>query len=159
MTGGTGSNFKLYGIIYDPALRTDRTLKALHGKMKGKLHMLYRMRHLYSESQMMTMYKAQMLSSVEWCTAAIFHCTLTALRPIDSVQRQFLRFMGIEQVTAFLEYNLAPLSLRWSIAILGFIYKCVMGLAPSRCCSLFPGVMGGSTFTILEGARLCIHFN
>ena len=38
---------------------------------------------------------------------------------------------------AFLTYNLAPLSLRRSIALLGFIYRCVHRLAPEKCCELF----------------------
>ena len=45
--------------------------------------------------------------------------------------------MKLSPSEAFLSHNLAPLSLRRSIAMLGFLYKCVRGVAPTLCCSLF----------------------
>ena len=45
--------------------------------------------------------------------------------------------MGLTEEEAFEKYKLAPLSLRRSIAMLSFIFRCVRGSAPERCCSLF----------------------
>ena len=56
---------------------------------------------------------------------------------LDAVQGQFLSFIGLTWSEAFLTYNVAPLSLRRSIALLGFIYRCVRRLAPAKCCELF----------------------
>ena len=118
--------------------------------------MLYRMRQLYSVGQMMTMYKAQMLSTAEWCTAAIFHYTQTALRPID-IQGQFLKFIEIEQVTAFLEYNLAPLSLRRSIAnLLLFLLRESVSAAPASWCALgLPTPLLLRGFTKVQSTATC----
>ena len=89
------------------------------------------------ESQMITTFRTKVWSSVEWCTPCIYHGTKTQLDTIDRIQRRFLRFIGLTEEQAFLKYKLAPLSLRRSIAMLGFIYRCVRGIAPVRCCSLF----------------------
>ena len=56
---------------------------------------------------------------------------------IDRIQRRFLRFVGLSEQDAFMKHNIGPLSLRRSIAMLGFIYRCVRGQAPKPCCSLF----------------------
>ena len=78
-----------------------------------------------------------MWSSLDWATPGIFHRTKTQLDVLDGVQRRFLSFVGLSPSEAFLSHNLGPLSLRRSIAMLGFIYKCVRGLAPVLCCSMF----------------------
>ena len=45
--------------------------------------------------------------------------------------------MGVTEQEAYLNFNLAPLALRRNFAMLGFIFKCVKGLAPKRCQTLF----------------------
>ena len=113
------------------------TLNTSKNKLNAKLRCLFRIRRFYSLKQYLSIYKTQIWSSVEWATAGIFHCTSTQLHVIDGVQHRFLRFVGMSQSEAFLSHNLAPLSLRRSIAMLGFIYRCVRNLAPEPCCFLF----------------------
>jgi hypothetical protein len=132
-----GPGFKLLGIFFDPVLSMQLTLNTLKGKVNAKLRCLFRVRKFYSLKQYMTIYKTQIWSSLEWATPGIFHCTKTQLDVLDGVQRRFLSFVKISPSEAFLSHNLGPLSLRRSIAMLGFIYKCVRGLAPVLCCSLF----------------------
>ena len=45
--------------------------------------------------------------------------------------------LDISVTEAFLEYNLAPLSTRRDIAMLGLVYKCVFRLAHPDLCNLF----------------------
>ncbi len=42
------------------------------------------------------------------------------------------------EAVAFLHYNLAPLSLRRDVGMLGFIHRAVLGVASPLVCSLFP---------------------
>ena len=132
-----GPGFKLLGIFFDPKFSMQLTLTTLKNKLNAKLRCLFRIRRFYSFKQYLSIYKTQIWSSVEWATAGIFHCTPIQLHVIDGVQHRFLRFVGMSQSEAFLSHNLAPLSLRRSIAMLGFIYRCVRNLAPEPCCSLF----------------------
>ena len=113
------------------------TISTLKGKLEAKLRCLFRLRKFYSLSQYLNMYKTQIWSSVEWATPRIYHCTKTQLDVIDRIQRRFLRFVGLSEKVAFLDHNIGPLSLRRSIAMLGFIYRCVHGQAPRPCCILF----------------------
>ena len=56
---------------------------------------------------------------------------------IDSVKRRFLRNLGVTEKDAFLYFNLAPLNLRRTIAMLGGIHRAVYGNAHPSLCSLF----------------------
>ena len=78
-----------------------------------------------------------MLSYLEYRTAAIYHATDEALRPLDRVQDSFLEALGITPKEAILDYNLAPLSTRRDIAMLGVIYRSVRGGGPSQMTSFF----------------------
>ena len=105
--------------------------------MGNKLKALFRVRKFYSLSQYVRMYKCQLWSCAEWCTAAIYHATASSLVKIDNIQHKFLRFVDLTETEAFLEYNVAPMSLRRSISLLGLIYKCVKKTAPVRLQTLF----------------------
>jgi len=132
-----GSNFKLLGAIYDTSLSMQPTFDAIKKNMQWRLRALYKLRKFFTEAKMINLFKTKIWSSVEWCTPCIYHGTKSQLDIIDRAQRRFLRFMGLSEVEAFEKYKLAPLSLRRSIAMLGFIFRCVRGNAPERCCSLF----------------------
>ena len=53
------------------------------------------------------------------------------------MQARFLSFVHLSWVEAFLSYNVAPIALRRSFAMLAFIFRCVKGLAPEKCRALF----------------------
>jgi hypothetical protein len=132
-----GDGFKLLGVEIDTKLDMHVVLKRLADACNIKLKCLFRMRKYYSEKQMFIMYKSQVLATLEWCTPAIYHCTATQLDKLDRLQRRFLNFMNVSEKDAYINNNLAPLPLRRHFAMLGFIFRCVHGIAPSRCCSLF----------------------
>ena len=83
--GGNNGEFKLYGVLFDSALRMDKMVDTLKARVNGKIHALFKIRNLYTVPQMFRMYKAQVLPTVEWCTSAIFHCTKTLLDTIANV--------------------------------------------------------------------------
>ena len=58
---------------------------------------------------MSILYKAQILSYVEYSTAAIYHVCDSALALLDSMQDKILRAAGKSKVDALNSANLAPL--------------------------------------------------
>ena len=66
------------------------------------------------------------------------HACDSALAKIETLQSNFVRDLGITREMAFLEYNLAPLSLRRDIGLLAFIHKRVLGECHMGVKSLLP---------------------
>ena len=58
---------------------------------------------------MMNLCEAKVLSYAEYRTAAIYHASVSALETIDKVQRSFLADIGVDETSALLDFNLAPL--------------------------------------------------
>jgi hypothetical protein len=65
-----------------------------------------------------------MLGIVESVTAGTYHAGFTILAPLDRVQTTFLLNVNIDVTDALMNHNLAPLSLRRDIAMLGFLHTC-----------------------------------
>ena len=78
------------------------------------------------------MYKAKILSYLEYRTPAIYHATATLLHSIDCIQEKMLREVGVTNVDALLKFHLAPLNARRDMAMLGLIHRCVLGLGPEQ---------------------------
>ena len=76
----------------------------------------------------MLLYKAQLLSYVEYRTPAVYHASSSVLAPIDGIQRRFLRETCVTDEQALFVFNLAPLSVRRDIAMLGVIHRTVLGI-------------------------------
>ena len=58
--------------------------------------------------------------------------TRAVLRRLDAVQRNFLRDVGVDEVTALVHFHLAPLCTRRDIAMLGMIHRTVLGKGPQQ---------------------------
>ena len=52
---------------------------------------------------------------------------MSSLEVVDRIQRGFLNEVGVGEFTAFMSFNLAPLSLRRDIAMLGMIHRPDLG--------------------------------
>ena len=72
------------------------------------------------------------MSFLEYRTAAVYHATRAVLCRLDSVQRRFLRDVGVDEVKALVEFRLAPLAVRRDIAMLGLIHRTVLGKGPTQ---------------------------
>ena len=73
-----------------------------------KLKMLTRTKKFYNDSELLVLYKAHLLSFLEYRTAAIYHAKRESLQHLDRVQDNFLSKIGIEDTTALFDFNLAP---------------------------------------------------
>ena len=101
-----------------------------------KVRSLLRCRRFYAQSDLVKLYKAQVLSYIESKTAAIHHAAPSVLECIDRVQRRFLREVGLSESEALHRFKLAPLPARRDMAMLGLLHRVCHGTAPSPLCRL-----------------------
>ena len=73
-----------------------------------------------------------MLSYVEYRTPAVYHATCTVLKPLDQLQERFVHETVVTTLEALMEFNLAPLSTRRDIAMLGLIHRTVLRKGPEQ---------------------------
>ena len=129
-TDPAGEPFKILGVLFDTKLKM---IKAIHDcamEAAWKVKSLLRTRRYHSLRDMVNLFKANVLSFLEYRTAAFYHACTTSLDILDKVLPRFLAQLGISAKQAFLEFNLAPLSMRRDVAMLGLIHRCVIGEGP-----------------------------
>ena len=126
---GWGELFKLLGVTFDSALSMDPEIHSLVQKCSWKVRTLLRAKKFYTVKEVIIEYKARVLSFLEYRTPAIYHAAGTLLHCVDNLQEHFLRELGVSSREALLLHNLAPLSSRRDIAMLGLIEKSVLGHA------------------------------
>ena len=97
-----------------------------------KLRTLLRTRRFYTDADLVVLYKAHLLSFLEYRTPAIYHATRALLDRLDAVQSHFLRDIGVDEVNALVHFHLAPLSSRRDMAMLGLIHRTVLGKGPQQ---------------------------
>ena len=127
-----GPGFKLLGIFYDNALSMTKTVTKLHDDAMWKVRTLLRSRRFYDVKEMVTSYKAKVLSYLEYRTAAIYHAATTLLQLVDKIQDRFLSEMGISELDALTDFHLSPLSARRDMGMLGLIHRTVIGYGPDH---------------------------
>ena len=122
-----GGIFKLLGVWFD----NSRTMKAAVGEVATealrKLKNLIRTRRFYTDSELIILYKAHLLAFLECRTPAIYHATRDVLVNVDRVQSKFLQDAGVDDITALIEFNLAPLTARRDMTMLAVIHRVVLG--------------------------------
>ena len=132
LTEPAGDNFKLLGVEFDASLTMSDAVGDLVSAAGWKLRTLLRTRRYYSDADLITLYKSHVLSWLEYRTPALYHATRTLLQRLDEVQSRFLRDIGVDEVTALMEFNLAPLEVRRDIALLGMIHRAAIGDGPPQ---------------------------
>ena len=95
-----------------------------------KVKCLLRSRRYHTLEEMINRFKANVLSFIEYRTAAFYHASTTSLAVLDKVLPRFLSQLGISAERAFIEFHLAPLSMRRDMAMLGMIHRCAIGAGP-----------------------------
>ena len=131
-TESLGADFKLLGVEFDCGLEMTTAVRALVGKVKWKCQMLLRSRRSFNTVDLVVQYKQQVLSYIEYRSAALYHATSTVLMRLDKQQDYFLRELGITREAALIDFSLAPLSMRRDIALLGLIHRAALGEGPSH---------------------------
>ena len=113
------------------------TVHDLATTCKWKLRSILRTKKFNSGIQLVQLYKAQLLSYIEYRTAAIFHACQSALDELDGVQNKLLEAAGMTPVDALNACRLAPLSSRRDMALLGLIHRAVLGKGPRHFAAVF----------------------
>jgi hypothetical protein len=80
------------------------------------------------------------LSCIEYRTPAIYLAKRDSLPPLDRLQTRFLRDAGVDEETALVHFNLAPLNTRRDMAMLGLIHRTMLGKGPDQFRQFFQGV-------------------
>ena len=134
---GQGGNFKILGVNYDTALVMHDACRELAVDAGWRLKTLLRSRKFHSTKEMFRLFKAQILSFIESRTAGIHFAAASNLACVDRIQRRFLAEIDVSAYEALIRWNLAPLSCRLHIAMLGLLYRVVWCQAPASLCDLF----------------------
>jgi hypothetical protein len=127
-----GRDFKLLGITFDTSLTMAAAVEEVIAAAGWKLKMLIRTRRYYTDSELITLYKAQLLSFIEYRTPAIYHAKRDSLAALDRLQTRFLRDAGVDEEAALVHFNLAPLCSRRDMAMLGLIHRAMLGKGPGQ---------------------------
>ena len=103
-----GGTFKLLGVTFDSDLSMAESISELVSAAGWKLRTLLRTRRFYTDADLVVLYKAHLLSYLEYRTPAIYHATQTILCRLDAVQTRFLKDIGVDELTALNNFHLAP---------------------------------------------------
>jgi hypothetical protein len=122
-----GDSFRLLGITWDVRLTMKDTVDEVVSEANWKMHTILKTRRFYCDAELIGLYKAHLLSFLEYRTAAVYHARRDVLERLDRVQQRFLRDCGVDEETALFNFNLAPLAVRRDIAMLGLIHRTVLG--------------------------------
>ena len=125
-----GEAFKILGVTFDCKLIMAEAIATVHSDASWRLQAVLRTRRFHTVAEMFHLYKSKILSFVEYRTAAIYHACSSHLDAMDAVQRRFLRVVDVSERDALLQYNLAPLSIRQDIAMLGLMHRTVLKQGP-----------------------------
>ena len=128
----SGTNFKMLGVNFDVKLVMQSACYGVAGIAADRCRAVLKLRRFFSTAELVNQYKSQVLSGIDFTTPAIYHAPEFFLRAIDEVQDNFLRELHLSQSEAFVQFNLAPLSLRRDISMLGLLHRIVLSEAPPQ---------------------------
>jgi hypothetical protein len=137
-----GEEFKLLGVNFDTALSMEGAVQQVTQAASWKLKMLIKTSKYYNTGELVMLYKAHLLSFLEYRTPAIYHATREVLQKLDRVQEKFLEDAGIDAKDALFHFNLAPLDTRRDMAMLGVIHRSSLGKGPQHFSEFFKRAQG-----------------
>ena len=130
--GGEGGNTELLGVNFDTALTMADAVRDTVVEVGWKLRTLRRSARYHTDAALLDLYKCRVLSYLEYRTPAVYHATNTVLQPLDKLQERFVHETGVSTLEALMVFNLAPLSTRRDIAMLGLVHRTVLGKGPKH---------------------------
>ena len=113
------------GIQVDSKLLTRECIHEIAVGAGRRLRALLKAKRLFTKPSSMVHYKARVLSYIEYRTPTLYHCCSTTLDEVDSVQRLFLREVGLTPEEALVQA-------RRDMAMLGVIHRFVIGRGPPQ---------------------------
>ena len=136
-TDACGGLVKLLGVEFDSKLVMATATHKCAKKAAWKTKSLLRVRRFYSTPDVVMLFKSHVLSYIEYRTAGVHFASTSVLNELDDVQTRFVRQLGLDEISAFMSFNLAPLCVRRDIAILGVIHRAVLRAGPPQLWKFF----------------------
>jgi hypothetical protein len=127
-----GADFTILGVSFDCKLTMDRAVHDVSVSCGWKLQALLRSNRFFNSRELVNLYKSHVLSFIEYRTSALYHASDKVLKSLDSIQNRMLRIVDATELDALMYFNLAPLSTRRDIAMLGMIHRAVIGKGPDQ---------------------------
>ena len=125
-----GEHFKILGVTFDAKLTMQTAALEISSRASWMLRSLIRTQRYFSMESLITLYKTNILSVLEYATPALYHAPPFMLWPIDRAQDTLLTELGLPPEEALARFNLAPLTARRDISMLGLLHRIVLGKAP-----------------------------
>ena len=119
VTEPEGEDVVILGVAFDCQLAMQSTCDSLASECSWKLKSLLRTIRFNTTADMVRLYKAQLLSFIEYRASAIYHATVATLVQVDRVQERFLKGIRITEADALMHFCLAPLCTRRAVSMLG----------------------------------------
>ena len=156
-SGSSGSPFRLLGVRFDTKLNMAAAVFECTSICNSKLQSLLRARKYYTHADVLRLFKAHIMSFIEYRTTAIAHASPILLESIDDILTRLLVRLGVSHEEALMHFNLAPLNIRRDIAQLGIIHRTVLKKGPPHFQELFPRVqsINGHFRTVYNRAHGC----
>ena len=128
---------RILGVTIDCKLVMSSAVDEVVNESRWRMKMLLSSQRFFNGKHVLLLYKQQILSFIEYRTAAIYHCCDTKLAALNAIQDTATAAAGMSTTEALLESNLAPLQTRRDMAMLGLIHRTVLGLGPSQFAQYF----------------------
>ena len=132
-----GGPAKLLGIEFDNKLLMATAAHKCATKAAWKTKALLRARRFYTTVDLVMLFKSHVLSFIKYRTPGIHFASTSVLNCVDDVQTGFLRQLELDEESAFISFNVAPLCVRRDIAILGVIHRAVLHKGPPQLWKFF----------------------
>ena len=116
-------HFKLLGYTFDTQLTMAPFICSLATRARNKTSAILRTRYVYTTAGLIQQFKSHVLGLLESFTSGIYHAISTELLRIDQILLYFIHELDLTLEECLLKYNLAPLSTRRDIAILGLLHR------------------------------------
>ena len=125
-----GDNFVLLGVDFDPRLSMTKAIHDCVVEVAWKKRTLLRTQRFHTDADLLNLWKAHILSYIEYRTPAWYHACETTIAPLDCCLLSFLRSLSISEFDALMHFNLAPLHSRRDMAMLAVIHRAVLRKGP-----------------------------
>ena len=132
-----GPDMRILGVTIDCKLVMSSAVDEVVNESRWRMKMLLSSQRFFNGKHVLLLYKQQILSFIEYRTAAIYHCCDTKLAALNAIQDTATAAAGMSTTEALLESNLAPLQTRRDMAMLGLIHRAVLKKGPSQFWSIF----------------------
>ena len=131
-TDAEGEDFKVLGIDFDAKLTMRHCIQTCVAEAGWRYRTLLRTRRFYNDSELVGLFKAHILSFVEYRTPGVYHAASSNILALDRVLSNFLRQVNVSELEALTNFKLAPLSARRDVAMLGVIHRTLLGEGPPQ---------------------------